>query len=143
LFETGIAGETALELSSRKTILIADDEPAIRGIVTRCLGSKFVIIEASDGEQALDKAYKHHPDLILLDIMMPAMDGYVVCSRLKSAETTRDIPIVMMTGLGFELNAKLSKSLGAEGYINKPFNARELREPIARLLKESWPKDWD
>ncbi|MGI2335140.1 MAG: response regulator [Dehalogenimonas sp.] len=121
--------------SAKKTILVVDDDPPIRSVVTHLLNSKYIIIEASDGIQAFQKAYTYHPDLILLDIMMPNMDGYNTLGKLKSDKSTKDIPVIMMTGLGFELNEKLSKQLGADDYITKPFESQVLIDTINRLVK--------
>jgi two-component system alkaline phosphatase synthesis response regulator PhoP len=118
---------------ARKTILIADDEAPIRAIIKKCL-PKYAFLEAQDGVQALETAQAKHPDLVLLDIMMPKMNGYDVCHKLKTDLSTRAIPIVMITGLGYDLNAKLSQSLGADAYITKPFTAKDLTDIVDRLL---------
>ena len=113
--------------------MIADDEKTIRALVTKCLGD-YVVIEAEDGAQALDLVQLCKPDLLILDIMMPRMDGYTVCQRLKMDILTKGIPIVMLTSLGSELNAKLSQNLGADAYITKPFSAKELTDTVDHLL---------
>jgi two-component system alkaline phosphatase synthesis response regulator PhoP len=118
---------------SKRTILVADDETIIRDLAKRCLG-EYIVIEAADGVQALESARSIHPDLILLDIMMPKIDGYTVCQKLKADVETSTIPIVMVTGLGFSLNARLSQSLGADGYITKPFTVKELTDTVKRFF---------
>jgi two-component system alkaline phosphatase synthesis response regulator PhoP len=118
---------------TKKTILIADDEAPIRNIIKKCLPG-YAFLEAQDGVQALEMAQAQHPDLILLDIMMPKMNGYDVCHKLKTDLSTRAIPIVMITGLGYDLNAKLSQSLGANAYITKPFTTKDLTDTVERLL---------
>jgi two-component system, OmpR family, alkaline phosphatase synthesis response regulator PhoP len=118
----------------KKKVLVADDELSIRALVKQCLGN-YEVIEAEDGEQALKMAQLWKPDLILLDIMMPKMDGYTVCHRLRTESANKAVPIVMITGVGFELNAKLSLSLGANAYIIKPFNINTLVDTVEKLLK--------
>ena len=115
-------------------ILIADDEQTIRSLVRRILSDKFVVLEASDGEEAVAMAGQHKPDLILMDIMMPNMDGYNACSLIKTDQTTKSIPVVMLTGLGYELNKKLAEDIGAKGYITKPFTKETLLKTIGRYL---------
>ena len=118
----------------KKKILIADDEPNIRLLVSGMLSQDYIVIAASDGEEAIALARKKKPDLILMDIMMPKMDGYAACSVLKADPATRAIPVVMLTGVGHELNKKLAKEVGADGYITKPFSMEELLETVTPLL---------
>ena len=115
-------------------ILIADDEQTIRSLVRRILSDKFAVLEASDGEAAVAMARQHKPDLILMDIMMPNMDGYNACSLIKTDQTTKSIPVVMLTGLGYELNKKLAGEIGADGYITKPFTKETLLKTIGGYL---------
>ena len=118
----------------KPSILVVDDEQTIRSLVRRFLSDKFAILEASDGAEAVDIARKHKPALILMDIMMPKMDGYQACSIIKTDQPTKRIPVVMLTGIGHELNKKLAKEVGADGYITKPFTPKELLDTIGKLL---------
>ena len=118
----------------KKKILIADDETSIRSLVRSMLGKEHIVIGASDGEEATKVAHKEKPDLILMDIMMPKMDGYTACHAIKTHPATEAIPVVMLTGVGYELNKKLSQMIGASGYITKPFQLQELKEMIGQLL---------
>ncbi len=118
----------------KKKILIVDDEPNIRLLVSGILSHDYIVIAASDGEEAIALARRQKPDLILMDIMMPKMDGYVACSILKADPVTRTILVVMLTGVGHELNKKLAKEVGADGYITKPFGREELLEAVTHLL---------
>ena len=118
----------------KKKILIADDEPNIRLLVSGMLSQDYIVIGASDGEEAIAIARKQNPGLILMDIMMPKMDGYAACSVLKADPATKAIPVVMLTGVGHELNKKLAKEVGADGYITKPFSMEELLEVVTPLL---------
>ncbi len=118
----------------KKKILIADDEPNIRLLVGSMLSRDYIVIAASDGEEAIALARRQKPDLILMDIMMPKMDGYIACSILKADPATKAIPVAMLTGVGHELNKKLAEKMGAGGYITKPFTRQELLEAVTRLL---------
>lgn len=118
-----------------RKILIADDEVNIRLLVRRFLGDKYIVLEATNGEVAVDIARKQKPDLILMDIMMPKLDGYGACRAIKQDPVTKAIPIVMLSGIGYELNKKFAKGMGASGYITKPFSSRDLLDAIAQFLK--------
>ena len=118
----------------KPSVLVVDDEQTIRSLVRRFLSDKFAVLEASDGEEAVDMARKHKPAFILMDIMMPNMDGYNACSMIKNDQATRGIPVVMLTGLGYELNKKLAEEVGADGYITKPVNSEELQDIIGKFL---------
>ena len=118
----------------KKKILIADDEQTVRSLVKRFLSHNYIVLEANDGAVAVDMARTQKPDLILMDIMMPRVDGYTACHQIKKDEATRTIPVVMLTGVGHELNKKLSWEVGAEGYITKPFVLQDLVGVISPLL---------
>ena len=93
----------------QKTVLVVDDEETVRRVVRKVLGSDYAVLEAMDGEAAVDIAKRQKPDLILMDLMMPKMDGYTACSSIKADQATKVIPVVMLTGVGHELNKKLAK----------------------------------
>jgi CheY-like chemotaxis protein len=118
-------------------VLIADDEPDIRLMVNRMLGKEYVILEAANGKEAVNVARLQRPNLILMDIMMPDMDGYSSCSAIKSDPDTKDIPVVMLTGIEHELNVRLGIEMGADGYITKPFSLEELLETVDRFMTRS------
>ncbi|MDO8568240.1 MAG: response regulator [Dehalococcoidales bacterium] len=115
--------------------MIVDDEAIIRRLLSSMLGQENTIIEAEDGEAAVRLARRHKPDLILMDMMMPKMDGYTACKTLKSAPETNTIPIVMVTATGHVLNMKLSREMGADGYVTKPFSQQDLLDTVDRFLK--------
>ena len=117
-----------------KKILIVDDEEDIRHLVRQMLYKEYDIVEAMDGVEAFAKAIAEKPDLILMDIMMPNQDGYKTCTRIKSDEETRHIPVVMLTGVDYELNRKLGQQLGAADYITKPFRVETLVKAVKRLV---------
>jgi CheY-like chemotaxis protein len=122
----------------KRKILVVDDERPVRELCIACirhgLGSQFEVIEAADGKEALATAEVEQPDLILLDIMMPEMDGFEACRRLKQSAGTRDIPIVFLTALGEDENVEKGLALGGESYVVKPFNAVTLAAQISELL---------
>ena len=116
-------------------ILVVDDEQYIRLLARRLLSDKFTVLEGSDGAEAVDMAREHKPDLILMDIMMPNVDGYNACSTIKNDQLTKRIPVVMLTGIGYELNKKLAKEMGADDYITKPFTSEKLLDTIGKFLE--------
>jgi CheY-like chemotaxis protein len=118
----------------KRKILVVDDEPNVRRLLRAVLKKKFTVFEAEDGAQAVKIAIIEKPDLILMDIMMPKMDGYTCCYVLKKKPATSSIPVIMLTALDFKLNRQLSQGIGAAGYITKPFNSKELLTNIAQLL---------
>jgi len=118
----------------KRRILIVDDEPNVRKLLRTVLNKKFTVLEAEDGSQAVNVASTEKPDLILMDIMMPKMDGYTSCYALKSEPSTRSIPVIMLTAIDLRLNLQLSKEIGADGYITKPFNSKDLLDNIAHFL---------
>ncbi|QXG48682.1 EAL domain-containing response regulator [Pseudomonas viridiflava] len=118
------------------TILIVDDDVHVRDLLEVLLQNQHYRTQtAESGEQALEMVEKHAPDLILLDIMMPGMDGYEVASRLKSGKTTSNIPIIMLSALD-ERSARISGlEAGAEEYLNKPVDSGELWLRVRNLLR--------
>jgi len=121
----------------KKKILIADDETGIRLTVGRILDKDYVVLEATNGEEAVEIAKVQKPDLILMDLIMPKMDGYAACSQIKADEATKGIPVVILTAVGNELNKKFATEMGAEGYITKPFNIQELMDVITPILAKA------
>ncbi len=120
-----------------RKILIADDEPVVRSLVRSMLGKDYIVIGVGDGEEAIDVVLRQKPDLVLMDIMMPKMDGYTACNKIKKDPVSKATPVVMLTAVGYELNKKLAKEVGADGYITKPFTSQELLETITRILIKS------
>jgi DNA-binding response OmpR family regulator len=121
----------------KKKILIADDETGIRVTLGRTLDKDYVVLEATNGEEAVEIAKGQKPDLILMDLIMPKMDGYAACSQIKADQATKGIPVVILTAVGHELNKKFATEMGADGYITKPFNIQELIALITPLLAKA------
>jgi DNA-binding response OmpR family regulator len=108
-------------------VLIVDDDPDIQRLVSYNLSQAgFQVLSASTGRTALDSVQKQPPDLIILDIMMPDVDGMEVCRTLRQRENSRRIPIIMLTARGEEVDRVVGFELGADDYVSKPFSPREL-----------------
>jgi len=124
-------------MSEVKRILAVDDEPHILKLVAFSLRSGgFEVIEASDGLSAIEVARVEQPDLVLMDVMMPALDGYEACRRLKADSATSDIPVVMLTAKTQLAEQKTGLECGALDYICKPFTPKDLRGQVAGVLSE-------
>jgi len=120
-----------------KKILLVDDEPHIVMMLkNRIKQAGYDIITAGDGQEGLEKARKEKPDLIILDVMLPKLDGYKVCRMLKFDDKYKHIPIIMFTARAQEIDKKTSEEVGANGYITKPFVAQILLDKIKELLPE-------
>ncbi|TMQ72692.1 MAG: response regulator [Candidatus Eisenbacteria bacterium] len=119
-------------------ILVVDDEIYIVHILDFSLGMEgYEVITALDGEQALEKARSEKPDLIVLDIMMPKLDGYETCKLLKAEEGTKHIPVILLSAKGRNVDQKIGFEVGADDYITKPFSPRKLVERINAILGQN------
>ncbi len=120
---------------SRSRILLVDDEPDIVETVSFMLQSRnYQVSVASGGQEGIEKAREEHPDLLLLDIMMPDIDGYDVCMKLKGDADTKDIPIIMLTAKGESEAVLKSHSIGADDYVVKPFSLPTLLSKLRKFL---------
>lgn len=120
-----------------KKILVVDDNQDNRELVVKILKSMgYQMIEAIDGEDALKKAIAEKPDLILMDISIPKINGYEVTRRLKSQADFKDTPIIALTAHAMKGDREKAIEAGCEGYISKPFNIHELPDQIKTYLKE-------
>jgi two-component system alkaline phosphatase synthesis response regulator PhoP len=119
-------------------ILVVDDEIYIVHILDFSLGMEgYEVVTALDGEQAVEKARAEKPDLIVLDIMMPKLDGYETCKILKGDAATRDIPVILLSAKGRNVDQKIGFEVGADDYITKPFSPRKLVERINSILGQN------
>lgn len=124
-------------MNTKKRILIVEDEKELVELITfRLEGEGFHVLTAFDGVEALATVEKERPDLILLDILMPKMNGYEVCRRLKADERYRDIPIIYLTAKAQEEEMKAAIEMGADAYIAKPFEPADLIGTINKLIEE-------
>jgi DNA-binding response OmpR family regulator len=122
---------------AQKRVLIADDEQDIVETIKFNLELENIeCIEAHDGEEALLKAKKEHPDLILLDVMMPKINGYKVSRLLKFDESYKHIPIIMLTARAQEKDIELGEETGADEYVTKPFEMEILVELVKKCLAD-------
>ena len=118
-----------------RTVLVVDDEPMLRNLLSRLLHMEgYEVIEAPDGEAALDMVAAHQPDLVLLDVMMPARDGLDVLGDLRQ---TSDVPVILVSALGEEADRVLGLKMGADDYVVKPFSAAELSARIESVLRRA------
>jgi len=126
---------SSMEQSNRKRVLVVDDEMGVRRLVCQILKRDYTILEAQDGEEAVNMAHSQEPDLIIMDMMMPKMDGLTACRAIKQDQATKGIVVVMLTAIDYDLNRKLAENIaGTDGYITKPFNSQELLSTVGRLL---------
>ena len=122
-------------MAERHRILLVDDEPSIVKMVGKRLEVEgFEVLIAIDGQEGLDKARAERPDLIVLDLMLPKLNGYEVCTMLKQDTRYQGIPVVLFTAKAQEKDEKLGLECGANAYVKKPFRAQELLEKIRALL---------
>jgi CheY-like chemotaxis protein len=120
----------------KTVILVADDEPSMLAIVASHLRAKgYMVLEASDGDQAWELAHEHLPDLVVLDVMMPGMSGWEVCRKIREAVSLAHTGVVMLTGIGENLNEMTSPLYGADGYVDKPFEFPQLDKRIQEALE--------
>ena len=123
---------------SKGKILVVDDEIYIVHILDFSLGMEgYDVVTALDGEQALERIRSEKPDLIVLDIMMPKLDGYEVGKTIKSDPATKQIPVILLSAKGRNVDQKMGFDVGADDYITKPFSPRKLVERINQLLGQS------
>ncbi len=122
----------------RKLVLVADDDPDILDLVTfRLDRAGYEVVQAHDGQEALDTALARTPDLCVLDVMMPRLDGYEVTRRLREADATRSVPIILLTARAQESDVERGFEAGATDYVRKPFSPQELRARVEALLARS------
>ena len=123
---------------SRGRILVVDDEIYIVHILDFSLGMEgYEVVTALDGEEGLQKAIEFKPDLIVLDIMMPKMDGYETCKALKADERTKSIPVILLSAKGRNVDMQTGYDVGADEYITKPFSPRKLVDRINAMLGQA------
>jgi DNA-binding response OmpR family regulator len=119
-------------------ILIVDDEPAIVEVLAYNLQrANYQVVVARDGEEALEKARREQPDLIILDLMLPRLDGLEVCRALRRE---RDVAIIMLTARDAEVDRVVGLELGADDYVVKPFSVRELMARVKTVLRRAAPR---
>lgn len=119
----------------KKRILIVEDEiELVKAMQIRLEQAGYEVLSSNDGQDALEKAKRENPDLIILDLMLPKMDGYKVCRMLKFDQKYRKIPIIMFTARAQEADKKMGEEVGADAYITKPFDPGVLLDKIKKFL---------
>jgi CheY-like chemotaxis protein len=120
-----------------KTILVADDNPASRELLRDALELRgFRVIEASDGREALNKLQEGPPDLVLLDIQMPLLDGFAVLKAARASDRLHEVPMIALTAFAMDSDRQCILAAGFDGYVSKPISIADLREQVERLLSE-------
>jgi CheY-like chemotaxis protein len=123
--------------NSDTVVLVADDEPSTLALVVEHVRTKgYKVIEASDGDMAWQLAHQHLPDLVILDVMMPGMSGWEVCRKIREALPLAHTGVIMLTGIGQNLNEMTSPLYGADTHVDKPFEFSDLDEKIMQTLSE-------
>lgn len=116
-------------------LLVADDDPEIRALLAmRLKKAGFRVVDAADGEQTLELVASHHPQLVVLDVMMPGKNGWEVARELRHSESTKHIGIIMLTAIGERMNEMTSPLYGADDYLDKPFEFSDLEKKIREVL---------
>lgn len=123
-----------MENQTKKRILVIDDEKTNRLFLYQTLKNEYVIYMATDGKEGIDVAKKNLPDAILLDIIMPGIDGYEVINTLKNNPKTKDIPVIFVSGLSSDDELQKGLSLGATDFITKPFRIDDVKKKIHDLF---------
>ncbi|MFL5929086.1 MAG: response regulator transcription factor [Gaiellaceae bacterium] len=119
----------------RQTVLVADDDDDIRLLVAyRMEKAGYAVLQARDGQEAVDLALEHRPDLAILDVMMPRLDGYEATRQLRAHDETKRIPVILLTARAQEDDVQRGFEAGADDYIRKPFSPQELRARVQAIL---------
>ena len=127
---------TSASMNSRETILVIEDEPDILEITQYNLTREgYKVLASRDGGEGLSRARREAPDLVLLDLMLPGLDGLEVCKRLQADPVTSGIPIIMVTAKGEESDVVIGLQLGADDYVTKPFSPKELVARVKAVLR--------
>jgi len=127
---------------SHPSVLIVDDEPDLRSVLRFGLEAEsFEVLEAADGEEGLRLACDSLPDLIVLDLMLPRMDGYKVCRALKFDDRYRHIPVIILSARSGETDRRLAMELGADVFVTKPYDMKDLVARIRERLDQQRSAD--
>lgn len=122
-------------------LVVEDDEDILQLVAHNLKAADFDVLTAQEGYEALSVAKKHLPQLVILDIMLPGLDGFEVCRELKRSPATRNIPILMLTAKGEEVDRIVGMELGADDYVVKPFSPRELILRVRAILRRFAPEE--
>lgn len=129
-----------ISVSQKETILVIEDDPDIQELVQYNLEREgYQVYVCSDGEIGIQQAEKMTPDLILLDLMLPGLDGLSVCKKIRQTVATKDIPVIMLTAKSEESDVVIGLELGADDYVTKPFSPKELVARLKAILRRTTP----
>ena len=123
-------------MPKKRILLVEDEADMVYALTLQLEAINCEVLSAADGQTGLDMARKEKPDLIILDLMLPKMDGYKICRMLKFDEKYKKIPIIMFTARAQDKDKKLGQEVGADAYITKPFDSKDLLDKISVLLKK-------
>jgi len=129
--------DVELHANGRPVLLVVDDNADIRTYIAGCLTDEYLLIKARDGRDGLEKVHKFKPDLVISDVMMPNMNGYQLCTAMKSDPTVNHIPVILLTSKASLEDKITGLEAGSDDYIAKPFSAKELRARVHNLLRLS------
>jgi DNA-binding response OmpR family regulator len=118
----------------RRRILIVDDDPVVRRIILELLNSRYTVISASTGVQLPELLEKHNPHLVILDVMLPWVNGFELCRIIKTHSSGQAVPVLFLTGCKEKEDRLTGREVGASGYLTKPFYAKDLYKEVERLL---------
>jgi len=122
-------------MSGQKILVVDDSWTELTMIVTPLRNSGFEVVTAVDGDEAVEKVFKEHPQCIILDVVLPKQNGFQVCRKLKGLEVSRHIPIILLTSKSTSLDKSWGLRQGADLYVTKPFNGDELVANVRRLTR--------
>lgn len=121
-------------MAKARLLIVDDEKDLVETLTFRLEANGYEVIKAYDGKEGLEKAQQEKPDIILLDLMLPKLDGYKICRMLKSDDKYKDIPIILFTARAQDADKKIGKDAGANAYITKPFESKGLIDTIKQLL---------
>ena len=127
-------------MTKKKILLVDDEKDLVYAVKLQLEADGYEVLIAYDGQEALDKARREKPDLIILDVMLPKLDGYKVSRMLKFDEKYKKIPLIMFTARVQEADEKTGYAVGADAYVTKPFDSKALLDQIKKLLEKSKEK---
>jgi DNA-binding response OmpR family regulator len=120
------------------TVLIADDDEATRLLLVQCFKTEgFTVVTASDGVEACSTSIAENPDVVLLDLLLPRRDGYTVLLHFRAREATRNVPVVILSAESGEEHAEISRTLGAQAFVTKPFTPSGIVATVRELLSKN------
>jgi len=131
---SNLKDETKKSYSERPRILVVDDDPVVRRIVLELLNNRYSVILASTGVQLPDLLQRHQPNLVILDVMLPWVNGFELCRMIKTQEKGKGTPVLFLTSCKEKEDLLTGREVGASGYLTKPFYAKDLYKEVERLL---------